>query len=77
LGGQHLLAEIVDDMPIRTAEPGDELRPIRPIGQPHGGQLQPRRPTLGAVHQRVHIGVGQVEAESNVEQLGCLRDGEM
>ena len=59
LSGQHLLAEVVDDVPVRAGEPLDEIRTVRPVAQPQRGQLQSGGPSLGPRQQPEHVLLGQ------------------
>ena len=79
LSGQHLLAEVVDDVPACASEPLDEIRTVRPVTQPQSGQLQSGGPALGPRQQPEHVVLGQRRAnpvEPAAEELDRLGDAE-
>jgi hypothetical protein len=65
---QDLLAEVVDDMPVITGEPHDELVPVGAAAQRQPGEIHRRRPTFRTLMQRGHILVRELQTEEPVEQ---------
>ncbi len=52
--GQDLLGEVVADEAVAAAELPDELVRVVPAGQRQRGEVEARRPALGALHQLGH-----------------------
>ena len=71
---QHLLPQIVDDVPIGAGETLDELRAVSTISQPQCRKLKTGSPALGALDKTQHILRGERQTERAIEQAGCLLD---
>lgn len=74
LGVEHLLHQVVEDEPMRSAEGADEcvqaLSARAPVRQGCGtGQLQARSPAFGLGHQRLDLIAGQRELEDRPEEV--------
>ena len=52
---EHLVAQVVGDVPIVAGEVVDERTTIGVVLQRNGRQLHPDRPPFGAIDQRAHI----------------------
>ena len=55
LAGQHLIAEVVDDMPVRAGETLDECRRVSTVAQPQCRELQPGGPSFGPRQEPEHV----------------------
>jgi len=58
LGGQDFFAEVVDDVPVCSGEPLDELRAggaVGAVGEAQRGQLQTCGPPLGPGDEPLHL----------------------
>ena len=58
---EHLLDEVVHDVPVVTGEPRDEPRRVLPVPQRERGELERRDPALGPGAQRGDVRGLQVE----------------
>jgi hypothetical protein len=90
LAGQHLLGEVVQDVALAAAERSHKTGRVGVVAQRQSGQLQPRRPPLGARGQvgqaarrqlqphdlpHQHGGFFGREAQVALTQLGQLAAG--
>ena len=64
---QHLLDEVVDDVPVVTGEAGDEPGHVLAAGHRQGGELQRGDPPLGPALQGVHVGRPELESHDLVQ----------
>ena len=79
LPGQNLVGQVVDDEPVAPSERRNEVSDLVPVGdaaQGECGELQAGDPTLCAVLQRVHVGLGELESHHLIEELPRLGWGE-
>jgi len=76
LPGQHLTAEVVDDVAVVARERLDEAAGVGPVAQRQRGQVQGGRPALGALLQPGHVGGAQPQPEYLVEQRRRLLQAE-
>jgi hypothetical protein len=76
LAGQHLAAEVVDDVAVAGPEGGDERLQVRAAPQRQAGQDQPGRPALGPLPQPLHRLWREVQSHGVPEQAGGLGVGE-
>ena len=76
LARQHLVAEIVDDVPVRAGETLDKGRRVSPAAQPQGRQLQACGPSLGPRQQPEHVPLRQLRLEPVTEEFPCLAGAE-
>ena len=68
LARQHLVGEVVDDEAVVTGEPGHDRARIVPVLQRQTGQLERRRPTLGALRERGDV-VGRKAQPDRIGQV--------
>ena len=76
LAGQHLLAEIVDDVPVRARESLDECRRVGPVLQAQRRELQACGPSFGPRQEPVHVLLGQLRPEPVAEEFPRLVEAE-
>ena len=76
LAVEHLLDEVVDDVPVVPGEAGDEQRRVVTAAQRERGQLERGDPALGAGPERGDVGRVQVEPGGRREVGGRLLLGE-
>ena len=72
---EHLLGQVVQDVPVAAGERGHERGGILVPAQRQRGQLQPGRPPLGPGRQRRHRRIRESRRRV-LEQLGGLRGRE-
>ena len=73
---QHLLDEIVDDVPVVPGELGDESTDVRPTLHRDRGELKRSDPAFGPALQRGDVIRGEVQAGDVVEVGGNFVGGE-
>jgi hypothetical protein len=73
---QHLLDEVVDDVPVVPGEPGDEAGHVVPTPHRQRGQLERGDPAFGASLQGRDVGRSQLESGDVVEVGRRLVEGE-
>ena len=64
---QHLLDQVVDDVPRVSCEAGDEAADVVPALHRQRRQLEGRDPALGPTLQRRHVRIGELETHRTVE----------
>ena len=69
---QHLLDEVVEDVPVVPGEPGDEAADVTAPLDRECGELKRGDPPLGAFLQGLDVLRGQVQSRRLVEVRGCL-----
>ena len=72
LAVEHLGRQVVDELAVVACERGDERVGLGAAAQREPGELQPRRPALGAVLQLRDLPRREVQPERAVEQRGRL-----
>ena len=72
VGGQDLGGEEVDDVGARAVERGHQRVPVPGRRQRERGEVDARRPALGAGDEQIDVGGREPEAEPAVEELGRL-----
>ena len=73
---QHLLDEVVDDVPVVPGEPGDEAADVVAPPERECGELQRGDPPLGAFLQGLDVPRGEAQSRRFVEVGGGLVGGE-
>ena len=76
LARQHLLAEIVDNVPVCAREALDECRRVGPVLQAQRRELQACRPSFGPRQQPVHVLLGQLRPKPAAEEFTRLVEAE-
>ena len=65
---EHLLAQVVDYVPVIPREPDDEVVAVDAVAQRQSGEIDGCRPAFGALMQRGHVLAGELQIEELVEQ---------
>ena len=73
--GEHLLGQVVTDEAVAFADLADELVRVGPTCHRQRGEVQPRGPSLGALHQVPDRAAGQAHLLDGQQGRGLL-DGE-
>ena len=75
---QHLLGQVVTDEPVAVADLADELVRVGPSRHRQRGEVEARRPSLGALHQVTDRSLGQVHVLDGQQGRGLVgREGQL